>query len=125
MRAGVGRGRAAAWSASGAAVSLSFLFAMASCGENQPAGPGGDCLQVTDCAPGLVCAEVNGHRTCTGDVSSLQPPPGQDASSPDAPAADAPVKDARQPDVTPPRDVNVPDNNVADTNPPPQDSGGD
>jgi len=120
MRAGAGRRRAAAWL--GTAVFPAFFWAMASCGENQPAGSGGDCLQVTDCALGLVCADMNGHRTCTGDASSLQPPPAEDSSSPDA--QDAPVQDVQRPDVTAPRDVNVPDNNVPDTNPP-QDSGGD
>jgi hypothetical protein len=66
---------------------------------------GGDCLQATDCADGLVCVPQNdGRRICSNDLSGVQTieeaaaPPPRDAGPRDG-RADAPPADADQRDV--------------------------
>jgi hypothetical protein len=92
------------------------------------AGEGGTCFEVTDCAPGLVCApQADGSRRCTSDFSGIVHTeeagtvdegggPQGDASSGDANPADGqPPKDVTQ-DVNPPDDVNPPqDTGAQDT----------
>ena len=95
-------------------------FAIVSCNASTNlVGKGGECFLASDCAPGLVCVEINKQRVCSDDLTSVagRPPPeggapreageGGDAN-PDAPIQ--PVEDA-------PIDTNKPDNNVQDTGP--------
>jgi hypothetical protein len=81
---------------------------------------GGDCLQVTDCADGLVCVpQDNGKRICSNDLSSVQTT--EDAQAP--PAKDAGTKDGTT-DAPAPQDTGAPpqDSGQADTAVPPQDA---
>ncbi|WP_394839580.1 hypothetical protein LVJ94_22095 [Pendulispora rubella] len=98
---------------------------MASCSESKFSGEGSDCLQATDCEPGLACVPLNdGRRVCKSDLSGAQPRPENDSGRRDGNAgdasrdADAAVRDVNRPDT------NVPDTNVPDTQPP-IDSGAD
>ncbi|WP_394850283.1 hypothetical protein LZC95_22850 [Pendulispora brunnea] len=102
-----------------------ILLALASCSESKLSGEGSDCLQATDCEPGLACVPLDdGRRVCKSDLSGTQPSPQKDAGARDANPgdasrdADAAVRDVNRPDT------NVPDTNVPDTQPP-QDSGAD
>jgi len=101
------------------------LLALSSCSESKLVGEGSDCLQATDCEPGLACVPLSdGRRVCRSDLSGAQPTPEIDSGTRDANSADA----SRDADAAV-RDVNRPDTNVADTNvpdtQPPIDSGAD
>ena len=65
-------------------------------------GEGGECMQATDCQEGLICAppkdEPLGKRTCTGDLSRVEPPPPVDAGV-DTNMTDANVIDAGDADA--------------------------
>src|SRR5688572_33385332 len=82
---------------------------------------GGECFLASDCAPGLVCVEVNKQRVCSDDLTGVagRPPPeggapreageGGDAD-PDAPPIEDSGTDTNKPDTFVP-----PDTGPADT----------
>jgi hypothetical protein len=98
----------------GAAAAATLL---AACGTKAKlVAQGGDCLQATDCADGLVCVpQDNGKRICSNDLSSVQTT--EDAQAP--PAKDAGAKDGTA-DAPAPQD-----SGQADTAAPPQDAAAD
>lgn len=110
---------------------LGVLVFATACSEATLAGVGGECFQVTDCQPGLVCApERGGRRTCTDDLSRIERTGemgGGEGEEDGGPDDDAEPGEPR-PDGgtneggTPPRDVNnppMPDTSVPDSDPPP------
>jgi hypothetical protein len=73
------------------AVPLAFALLLTACSTKAKLAPaGGECLQATDCEPGLVCIpQTDGRRLCDNNLSSVQhtedaEPPPQDAGPRDA-----------------------------------------
>ncbi len=95
-------------------------LSMGACSSASLVPAGGECLQATDCEPGLVCIPSGGKRVCSADLSTI-------ATVPEAGGNDAAPRDGGLDVITydadaapPPKDTGVPDNN-----PPPPDSGPD
>jgi hypothetical protein len=92
-----------------AALALSAVpLVAASCSSAQTLeGPGGSCIQTTDCQLGLACVpQADGTRVCSNNLGPIQMVPmgGADAAAADAmPSQDGPAVDS-----TTPADTGIP-----------------
>jgi len=102
-----------------------LVLVIASCNSSTNlVDKGGECFLASDCAPGLVCVEVNRQRVCTDDITGVagrSPPEGgmprEGGEGGDA-DPDAPVQE------TGPTDTGVSDTGKpVDTGTPPVDAG--
>jgi hypothetical protein len=88
-----------------------LLLAAACASKAKLVAQGGECLQATDCADGLVCVpQKDGSRICDNDLSGVQktedasPPPAKDGGPKDG-ATDGAVTDAPPPPADAPDDT--------------------
>jgi hypothetical protein len=92
-------------------------FAIASCNASTNlVNKGGECFLASDCAPGLVCVEINKQRVCSDDLTGVagRPPPEGGAPREAGEGGDA-DPDAPQPVEDSGTDTNKPDNFIPDT----------
>jgi hypothetical protein len=97
------------------ALGIAALWLVACSSKAKLVPQGGDCLQATDCADGLVCVpQTDGRRICDNDLTGVQTT--EDASTP---AVDAGRRDGSaeggKTDSGPPPDADTPDTGQADT----------